>query len=76
MAQQVKDLALSLQWHGSLLCRFDSWHWNFLMSWAGQKKVPPPPNGSRLEEKKLKPGKMLRERKSSFSVLFLGVFKN
>ena len=39
MVQQVKYLALSLQWLWSLLlCRFDPWPGNFHMPWAWGKK--------------------------------------
>ena len=41
VAQQVKDLVLSLQWLGSLLwCGFDTWTQSLHMSWArpGKKK--------------------------------------
>ena len=39
MAQWVKDLALSLQWHGSLLCCwFDPWLGNFLHAVDTAKK--------------------------------------
>ena len=35
MVQKVKDLALSLQWLGSLLWHlFDPWPWNFYRLWA------------------------------------------
>ena len=35
----VKDLALSLQWLGSLLgCRFNPWPGNFRMLWAWPRK--------------------------------------
>ena len=38
MVQWVKDLALSLQWLGSLLwCRFDSWLGNFHVLWVWPK---------------------------------------
>ena len=33
MAQQVKDLALSLLWH-----QFDPWPWNFCRLWAWPQK--------------------------------------
>ena len=50
MAQWVKDLALSLQWLGSLLwCRFDSWPWDWgLPSATGmaKKKKKKERNGS------------------------------
>ena len=40
MAQQVKDLALSLQWLGLLLWhRFNTWPGNFHMLWVQPKKV-------------------------------------
>ena len=39
VAQQVKDLALSVQWPGSLLwCGFDPWPRNFCMPWAWPHK--------------------------------------
>ena len=39
MAQQVKDLVLSLQWLGSLLwILFDSWLRNFHTPWVQPKK--------------------------------------
>jgi len=39
VVQQVKDLALSLQWFGSLLWHeFDPWLGNFHMPWEWQKK--------------------------------------
>ena len=38
VAQWVTDLALSLQWHGSLLWHgLDPWPGNFCMLWAWQK---------------------------------------
>ena len=38
MTWQVKDLLLSLPWHGLLLWyRFDSWPRNFYMLWAQPK---------------------------------------
>ena len=39
MAQQVKELALSLLWRGLLLWQgFDHWPGNFLMLWMQPKK--------------------------------------
>ena len=39
VAQQVKDLVLSLQWLGLLLWHgFDPWPENFYILWAQQKK--------------------------------------
>ena len=39
MAQQVKDLAMSLQWLQSLVWHvFDPWPGNFYILWLGQKK--------------------------------------
>ena len=39
MVQWVKDLALSLRWHGSLLWhKFHPWARNFPMLWAWPKK--------------------------------------
>ena len=39
MVQLVKDLVLSLQWLGSLLCcGFDPWPVNFHNSWGWPKK--------------------------------------
>ena len=39
MAQQIKDLAFSLQWFGSLLWyRFDSWPGNFHVPGTAKKK--------------------------------------
>ena len=54
MAQQIKDLALSLLWH-----RFDTWPGYFLVPWAWSKKKknageqdgrdspPEPPEGTK-----------------------------
>ena len=42
MAQQVKDLTLSLLWLRVLLwCGFSLWPWNFHMLWAWPKKAIP-----------------------------------
>ena len=56
MAEQVKDLILSLFWLGTLLwCRFDPWTGNFCMLWAWpQKKKRKKERRKKKERKKKK----------------------